>query len=90
MYPDIAILGDVHSDGDFSAGSDRVQYQLSINNAKGPYTISVQLLYQAIGYRWAENITQYNSTENQRFAEFYKQIPNLPILISEASIIIRQ
>ncbi len=81
---DIAPYG-IATDSDFAPGGDSVVVNVPLNNANGPYTISVELLYQTIGYRWAENITGQETTEARLFADVYASTPNLPLVA--ASII---
>ena len=35
--------------------------------------IEVALLYQSIGYRWAQNLAAYDSPEPQRFVRYYAE-----------------
>ena len=48
--------GTALEDADFSGGGDRVRYSAAVGDAPGPFTIEVELLYQPIGYRWANNL----------------------------------
>ena len=69
---DIAVAGSALTDGDFIAGGDRVRYELTIDSDEG-LTVSAELLYQSIGYRWAENLAGYSSAETDRFVGFYRE-----------------
>jgi hypothetical protein len=69
--PDIAVLGAAFDDPDFSAASDRVRYAVPIGGASGPFTVTAELLYQPIGFRWAANLKSYNAAEPQRFTGYY-------------------
>jgi hypothetical protein len=69
---DIAVRGNAVDDQDFTGGGDRIRYSVPIANATGPFSVSVDLLYQPIGYRWANNLKTYNSApEPQRFTTYY-------------------
>ena len=69
---DIAVRGSAADDPDFTGGSDRIRYSVPIANATGPFSVTVDLLYQPIGYRWANNLKAYNSApEPQRFTTYY-------------------
>jgi len=35
-------------------------------------TVTAELLYQSIGYRWAENLRAYDAAETQRFVRYYE------------------
>jgi hypothetical protein len=69
--PDVAVHGEALDDPDFLAGSDRVGYAVPIGSASGPFTVTAELLYQPIGYRWATNLKSYNAAEPQRFTGYY-------------------
>ena len=69
---EIAVIGSAHDDPDFRAGSDRVRYSVSIDSGAGPFTVEAELLYQPIGFRWANNLKRYNSAiEPRRFTTYY-------------------
>ena len=36
-------------------------------------TVSAELLFQTIGYRWAENLRDYDAFETNRFVEYYEE-----------------
>lgn len=69
--PDIAVQGGAKDDADFAGGSDRVRYSVEIGNATAPFTITAELLYQPIGFRWANNLKPYQAAEPQRFTGYY-------------------
>jgi hypothetical protein len=71
---DVAVHGDALDDPDFGAGEDRVRYSIEAAGAGGPFTIEVQLWYQSIAYRWAENLRGYRAAEPQRFVSYYDQM----------------
>ena len=68
---DIAVHGDARDDGDFIGGSDRVRYTVDLPPASGALTIEADLLYQPIGFRWADNLRAYKDAEPQRFVKYY-------------------
>ena len=82
---DIAVAGQASDDEDFVGGSDRVRYVVDVGSATGPFTIDAELFYQAIGYRWAENLRQYDSAETDRFMRFYDAVPNTPVTVATTS-----
>lgn len=87
-HADIAPYGQATSDADFGGGGDQVQYHVDLGNAKGPFTVKVELLYQSIGYRWAENVRSHQATETTRFLEYYQESPNMPVIVSSATVTI--
>lgn len=83
----IAVCGEALTDQDFKAGGDQVLYQIPA--APGAYTVEVELLYQSIGYRWAE---KFRDEENPEGAEFYgytDAMANSPILIASQSVTVK-
>jgi hypothetical protein len=71
---DAAVHGEALADEDFGAGEDRVRYSIDVGAVPGPLTIEVQLWYQSIAYRWAQNLTAYRAAEPQRFVPYYDQM----------------
>ena len=84
--PDVMVSGEAAQDPDFTAGSDRLGLQIDLGNAVGPFTVQVELLYQSIGYRWAQNLLQDETVEAQTFAGYYATVPNLPLLAALAEL----
>lgn len=68
---EVAVHGGALDDPDFTAAGDRLRYTIALNGAAGPYTVSAELLYQPIGFRWANNLKRYEAAEPRRFASYY-------------------
>jgi hypothetical protein len=83
-HADFAPYGRAASDDDFVGGADQVLYRVDLESAKGPFTVQVELLYQSIGYRWAENVRSYQGIETARFVQYYQATPNQPVIVSSA------
>jgi hypothetical protein len=59
-------------DPDFVGAGDRVRYSVDVANARGPFVVEAELLYQPIGYRWATNLKAYaQAREPRRFSDYY-------------------
>ena len=71
--PDIAVHGEAATDPDFIAGSSTTHYAIATNSAAGPFHISVELIYQSVGFRWEQNLAPYKADEPQRFVHYYDQ-----------------
>ena len=71
--PDIAVHGEAASDPDFTSGSSTTQYDVTTGGAAGPFHVSVEFLYQPIGYRWAHNLASYQAAEPQQFVSDFDQ-----------------
>ena len=70
--PDIAVIGAAAEDQDFSGAGDRVRYVVPVGSAQGPFHVEAELLYQPIGFRWAQNLKPYGKAdEPRRFTGYY-------------------
>jgi hypothetical protein len=85
-HADIAVKGQAWDDQDFIGGGDKIQYAVNLGDARGPFTVTVELLYQSIGYRWAENLRRYDSPESARFLRYYEAVPNLPVVVASETV----
>jgi hypothetical protein len=70
---DIAVRGPAAADPDFAGGGDTVTYSLVLPNAPGPVSVTAELYFQSIGFRWAENLRAYTAPEPQRFVRYYDE-----------------
>jgi hypothetical protein len=71
--PNVAVHGGATADADFVGGGDRVRYRVTLPAATAGVTVTAELLYQSIGYRWADNLRQYPAAETQRFVRYYAE-----------------
>ena len=83
--PDIAVAGEAAADADFVAGSDTLGLSIDVGAAEGPFTVTAELLYQSIGYRWAENLRDHSGPEVDQFLALYEQAAGSPIVVASAS-----
>jgi hypothetical protein len=67
---DIAVIGTAARDDDFTGGSDRVRYRVPVT-ATAPVSVEVELRYQPIAYRWAQNLAAYDAAEPRRFVGYF-------------------
>ena len=70
----VSVRGQATSDADFAAGGDRVRYSVPVGSARGPFTVSAELWFQPIGYRWAVNLGEYETFETDRFIGYYRDM----------------
>ena len=68
---DFAVIGDAAKDADFAAAQDQIRYSVSVPRAEQPFTIAVELRFQPISFRWAENLRSYSAPEPRRFNRYY-------------------
>lgn len=85
-YPDIAVRGRARDDEDFQGGGDRIMYIADIGNARGPFTVTVELLYQAVAFRWVENLRPYAVEEVERFLSYVEEVPILPEVVASETV----
>lgn len=83
---DIAVKGEAQTDPNFRGGEDTVGYSIEVDPEEGPFSLIVQLYYQAIGTRWAVNLGDHSAPEIERFLGYYAGMENLPVVISQAGI----
>ncbi len=69
---DVRVVGDALQDPDFAAGGDRIRYSVDVARAQGPFDVEVELRFQPIAYRWAQNLKPYNAAETKRFVGYYE------------------
>ena len=88
---DIAVRGNAADDPDFTGGTDRIRYSVPIASAAGPFIVTAELLYQPIGYRWANNLKTYNTApEPPRFTTYYDEMaPGSAATLARAEASIR-
>ena len=73
---DIAVQGDASGDADFVGGSDRIRYDVPVG-ATGTFTVEAELLYQTIGFRWADNLRGRQGAEIDRFVRYYDSLSHV-------------
>lgn len=68
----IAVIGGALHDAGFRGGEDIVAYAVTVGGG-APYSVTAELLYESIGYRWAENLRGYRAKEPQRFVGYFQE-----------------
>ena len=87
---DVAVHGAAATDTDFGDGRDRVTYRVALENAQGPLTVTAELWYQPIGYRWAVNFRNYDAPEPKRFIGYWDSMANESgIVLAKGSAAVR-
>lgn len=67
----VQVVGGAGQDPDFTGGGDRVRYSVPVGNGQGPFQVEVELRFQPIGFRWAQNLKSYDAPEPKRFVSYY-------------------
>jgi hypothetical protein len=68
---DIAVFGQALGDATFTESGDRVRYLVPLTDTTGSLRLDVELRYQPISFRWADNLRRYDATEPRRFVSFF-------------------
>jgi hypothetical protein len=85
----VAVVGEATSDPDFGAGVDRVRYAVEVDPPDGPFTVRVELWFQPVAYRWAENLADYDTFETARFVRYYREMASgsaLALAVTQAVV----
>ena len=69
---EIAVVGAAAADDDFTGDGDRVRYRIPVTARA--VTVEVELRYQPIGYRWAQNLAPYDAPEPRKFLGYYNSL----------------
>jgi hypothetical protein len=69
---DVKVVGGALEDSDFRGGHDRVRYSVDVAGGEGPFAVDVELRFQPIAYRWAQNLKKYDAPEPKRFVGYYE------------------
>jgi hypothetical protein len=88
---DIAVIGEALNDPNFVDGRDSVRYSINVGEAQPPFTVDVELWYQPIGYRWADNVKPYHqAVEPRRFIGYYDSMSQASAeVLARASMILK-
>ena len=79
---DIAPYGDALTDDNFTGGGDSVTYKIDTGSSDGPFQVNAELLYQSISYRWAEDLSTYDTEPSHLFTEYYDTLSNQPVVLA--------
>lgn len=79
-HRDIAVHGGARSDATFTGDGDRVRYLLPAAAAD----VQVEIRYQPIAFRWAQNLRAYEAPEPRRFVDYFTA------MAADSSVIVAQ
>ena len=80
---EIAVRGNASADPNFIGGTDRIRYRIP---AIGSVTADVELRYQPIAYRWAQNLKPYDAPEPQAFTRYFNAVSaSSSVVVARAS-----
>ena len=72
--PDIAVRGSALQDDTFTGAGDRIRYLINVGSPVGAFDVEVELRYQPIGFRWAQNLADYDAPEPRRFVSYFNSM----------------
>lgn len=82
----VAVSGRAAADASFTGGQDVVRYRIPVKAGQGPWEVSVELLYQPIGYRWAENLASVKAAEPRRFVRGYRKLSRVSAVVLASTV----
>ena len=84
---DIAVKGNANIDNNFTGGQDIVLYKVNISGYSAPFTITAELKYQSVAYRFFKDLIIDNSNSQyiSLFEKLYLQENNTGYVISSSS-----
>jgi hypothetical protein len=77
---DVAVHGEARDDATFTGDGDRVRYLLPADTAD----IHVEVRYQPIAFRWAQNLRAYDAPEPRRFVD------DFTAMATDSSVVVAQ
>jgi len=82
---EVAVIGAALDDDDFLGGGDVTRYRVAVGDARGPFSVHAELWYQPIGYRWAQNLGEFDTAESAQFLSFCQGVaPSSAALMASA------
>jgi len=70
---------------------DGTRYMIQVGDAHGPVRVEEELLYQPIGFRWAQNLGEFPSAESARFRGMFVGVPSTSAtLMARGEVIVRE
>ena len=79
---DIAVYGEAAGDANFSGGSDLVTYRLEVRETTGPFTVSAELLYEPLSYRFVADMLADGTELTERFGGYYRETDRAPLVVA--------
>ena len=84
---DIAVIGGAATDGDFVAGMDEVGYLITLaDGAARPITVTIDLMYQSMSYRYVEDLLADDSSLVNEFRGMYDVVDKTPVRVAGDSV----
>ena len=63
---------------------------MNVGSARPPYRVIAELWYQPIGYRWAQNLGEYDTEETDQFTGFFNGVASASrAQLARAEVVLR-
>ena len=86
---DISVKGNAETDANFVGGQDQISYIVDLANAKGPFTVSVELLFQSVSYPFMANLREDDTALVNRFVSHYDSADKMPVVLDSDQIVLK-
>jgi hypothetical protein len=87
---EVAVHGAASGDADFLGGGDTTRYAVDVAGRTGPFRVEAELWYQPIGYRWAQNLGGYQTTESAQFKGFFDGVSSTSgVVMARGAVTVR-
>jgi hypothetical protein len=78
LPPEIAVQGEAAGDANFAGGGDQITYRVDLASAKGPFTVQAEMLYQALSYRFVQDMLADSGESGQAFGGYFAAADHTP------------
>lgn len=82
---DVAVYGRADEDGNFKGGADLVTYEIDLDGATGPFTVTAKLHYQSVAFPFIDFFNDVKTTEGKAFLKLVKKTGNEAVLVDDHS-----
>ncbi len=80
-HHDIAVQGAAATDAGFTDAGHTIRYEIGAAGRPGPLTVTAELLYQPIAFRWAHNLESRPAAETDRFVGYYEAMASVSVAV---------
>jgi hypothetical protein len=87
LPPDIAVYGEAGGDANFVGGSDLVTYIVEVGETAGPFTVSAELLYEPLSYRFVMDMLADGTELTERFGGYYWETDRAPLVVAAMEVV---
>lgn len=78
--------GQATADEDFQGGVDEIQYAIDLRQEQGPFTVTIEVLYQSIAHPWVRSLSTIGSRDVVEFLQMVDAVPNVPVVVAKETI----